>query len=68
MCGSERWNLPLGLSPGGGVPGMSMDDSAQSFEHPVENKVRGQVGGGTEGTFHELSVQVGHDQIAGCQI
>jgi len=63
VSGAEAGNGFAGLSPGGGVFGMSVADTADFVEGFVENEVSRKVGRRAQIAFDDFSVEIGDDQI-----
>src|ERR1700730_10777641 len=63
MGGAEAWNWLAGLRPRGRILGMGVGDATDFRESMIEDKMRGQVGGGPQSAFDDLAIEIGDHQM-----
>ena len=61
--GAEAGNRAAGLGPGGGELRVRVDDAADLWELAVEERVRVEIAGRTQGALDDFAVEVGDDQV-----
>ena len=66
--GAEGGDGEAGLGEAGGELGVGVDDGADGGELAVEERVGVEVGGGPEGAFDDVAVEVGYDHVLGAEI
>jgi hypothetical protein len=65
--GSEAGNGLAGLGPGGGEFGVGVNDAADLGEFAVKQGMGVEIAGGAERAFDNLALEIGDDQVGGCE-
>lgn len=66
--GAEGGDGHAGLSEGGGVLGVGVDDGTDGWELAVQKGVGVEIGGGAEATLDDVAHEIGDDHVLGTEV